>query len=114
MSTSINILRGQTMKAGDTLPNLRVKLVEEGDAFNLVDYSVSMRMKRAQGDSLTVDGPATIEKQNRGIVAYSWSSSETETAGTYEIEFVAEDNSGNVITFPNIGTEKLYIQEELN
>lgn len=114
MSTSISILRGRTMKAGDTLPNLRLKLTEGGDAFNLVDYSVSMRMKRAQGDSLTVDGAATIEKQNRGIVTYDWSSPETDTAGTYEIEIVAEDNSGNVITFPNSGTEKLYIQEELN
>jgi hypothetical protein len=114
MSTSVEIIRGETMKSGDTLPELRVQLIEEGNAFTLDSYSVEMKMKRAGDDSLVVDSSAAIEQPNRGIVTYDWSVGDTETAGTYELEFTADDGSGSTLTFPNSGTEKIYIEEELN
>jgi uncharacterized protein YfaS (alpha-2-macroglobulin family) len=114
MSTSAEIIRGETIKSGDTLPELRVQLTEKGNAFNLDSYSVEMKMKRAGDDSLAVDASVSVEQPNRGIVTYSWSTGDTDTAGTYELEFTADDGSGSTLTFPNSGTEKLYIEEELN
>lgn len=114
MTTSVDVLRGEHIKNGDTLPAYRAKLLEDDDAFNLSNYDVQIRVKLAEGDTLTVDAAATIEQADRGIVTYSWSSGETDDAGTYEVQFVADDGSGNVISFPNSGFARLYIEEGLN
>ena len=110
--TETNVLRGGTLKAGDTKPSLRVKLTEDGDAFNLTDYDVTMLAKLANGDTLTVNASATVESPTRGIVVYEWSAGETDEPGTYEVEFVADDGTDE-ITFPNRGTEVIYMEERL-
>lgn len=114
MTTTVDVLRGSHIKAGDTLPAFRAKLLEEGDGFNLTDYDVTMKMKLAEGDGLTVNDTATADQENRGIVEYEWSADETNTAGTYEIQFVADDGAGNVISFPNSGFARLYIEGGLD
>ncbi len=111
--TEAEILRGEKMKRGDTLPNLRVKLTEAGNAFNLTDYSVSMRLRRTDDESLIVDEEITIEDASRGLVTYSWDSGETDESGTYLLEFVADDGTGSTITFPNSGYTRLYIGDRL-
>lgn len=113
MTTSVEILRGNHIKSSDTLPSLRAKLSEEGETFNLLEHNVQLKMKLAEENKLTVDDSATIEQPGRGIVTYDWSVEETETAGTYEVEFVATDSSGETISFPNNGFARLYIEEGL-
>lgn len=110
--TELKIIRGKNIKTGDTKPSLRIKLLEDGDPFNLTGYTVDISIKLANSDSLTVDSSTTVEAETRGIVTYSWSSGETDTAGTYKIELVASDGSDE-ITFPNDGTGKLYIEDRL-
>lgn len=114
MTTTVEVLRGGHIKNGDTLPPFRAKLLEAGDPFNLEGYDVTMKMSLAESDSLTVDSSATVEQEERGIVTYSWTSSETSESGTYEIQFIADDGSGNVISFPNSGFATLYIEKGLN
>jgi hypothetical protein len=113
MSTDIDILRGEHMKQGDTMPALRAMLVEDDNEFNLSEYTVTMKMKLANADSLTVDDSVTIEQPDRGIVTYDWNSGDTEMNGTYNIEFVAEHNDGNKLSFPNNGFGRVYIEEGL-
>lgn len=110
--TDTEIIRGKTLKVGDTKPSLRIKLLEDGDPFNLDGYTVTILAKLPQGDSLTVDELATIESTSRGIVTYDWSNGETDTSGTYELEIVANDGTDE-ITFPNQGTATLYIEDRL-
>lgn len=110
--TDIKILRGETIKTGDTKPSMRVKLMEDGEPFNLTDYTVNISIKLANSDSLTVDSSASIEADTRGIVEYSWDDGETDTAGTYLVEVIASDGTDE-ITFPNKGTSRLYIEERL-
>ena len=124
--TGVEILRGGRMKKGDTLPQLRVKLLNsEGNAFNLnsseAKYSVEMTIRRSDdSDDITADstnagGPLEVTEGNdeRGIVTYNWQDGDTSTSGTYLAEFVADDGSGEEITFPNEGRSTIYIQERL-
>lgn len=111
--TEVNILRSGSIKVGDTLPDLRVQLIEAGDPINLTDYDVSMRMRRTTGDELVVDDSITVDDASRGIVTHSWSADETDESGTYLAEFVADDGSGSTITFPNDSYTKLYIEDTL-
>lgn len=106
------VLRGEHMKKNSTLPTLRVKLLENGDPFNLNGYSIDMKMKRTDADSLKIDTSAAVDNANRGIVTYDWSSSDTDTTGTFLVEFVADDGT-DTVTFPNNGFGRLYIEEGL-
>lgn len=107
--TEVDILRAEKMKVGDTLPNLRAKLLDDGNPFNLDGYDVDVRISRSDADSTIVDTDATIDISNRGIVEYSWQGGDTDTDGVYLVEFVADDG-GSTITFPNQGYAKVYIQ----
>lgn len=110
--TSVEFIKAQYMKAGDTLPNVRAKLYRDGDPFNLDGYTVDMKMKKAEADSLTVDTQIAVDDSSRGIVEYDWSNSDTDTVGTYEVEFVADDGT-DTMTFPNSGYANIYIQDGL-
>jgi hypothetical protein len=110
--TDIKILRGGRIKAGDTSPKLRLKLLEDGNPFNLSGYSVNIVARRSDGEPVLVNSTMTIEHDIRGIVTYDWSSGETDESGTYEMEVTATNGSDS-ITFPNSGTARLYIEERL-
>jgi len=113
----INVIRGGRIKVGDSLPNLRVQLLEDGDPFNLSDYDVSMSMKKANEDFKKIDNNSsniTIEDEGRGIVSFKWERHHTNTRGTYLIEMMADEVSGSKqISFPNSGYELLFIEERL-
>lgn len=113
--TDVEFIRGQHIKSGDTLPELRLKLLERGDAFNLSGYDVSLKLKQANSDMVSVDTTATVEDSSRGIVSYEWESAEqTAETGTYLLECVATDaSSDEELTFPNSGYVNLYIEERL-
>lgn len=113
MTTSVEVLRGNEIKEGDTMPSLRVKLYEDGDPFNLSGYTVDISMKRSNSDTLIVDEKTmSIENNPRGIVSYSWDSSETSESGTYVFECTAWDGMDQ-ITFPNNTYTKLHIEDSL-
>jgi hypothetical protein len=110
--TDLKVLRGGSMKAGDTEPTLRLKAIEGGNPFNLTGYSVDIAVAFANDSSIIVDSSATIEEETRGIVTYSWSDGETDDPGVYEVELVAS-NGTDEITFPNRGTATVHIEDRL-
>lgn len=111
--TRVEVLNGGNLKVGDTGPNLRVKLYDGEDPFNLDGYTVNVKIKRTDSDSAVVDASATVATANRGIVEYSWSSGDTDTSGVYLAEFTADNGSGHTVTFPNDEYARLYIDEKL-
>jgi hypothetical protein len=110
--TDVKILRGGNIKTGDTKPTLRLKLLEDGDPFNLSGHTVSLVIQRSDGEIVPVDSQADIEHDIRGIITYDWSQGETDESGTYKLEVTATDGT-DTITFPNSGTARLYIEERL-
>lgn len=112
--TRIDILRGKRLKTGDTLPDLRAQLYTGGNPINLSSYTVTMKMKRSDGDELLVDEQITVDDESRGIVTYSWDGADTNTNGTYLLEFVAENGSGDKISFPSNSFERVYIEDGLS
>lgn len=113
MSTSVEIIRGKHIKQNDTLPNLIAQLFEQGDAFNLDGYTVSMKMKKTEDDDLTVDSSVTIESESKGIITYDWNEGETKNDGTYIAEFIVNDGTDRM-TFPNSGYSTIYIEQGVN
>jgi hypothetical protein len=113
MSTQLQILRGEHMKEGDTIPSLRLQLFEQDNQFNLTDYTVSLKISHTNEEEPVVDTNATITQPSRGIVSYSWNAGETDNSGTYLVEVVATSSDGSVITFPNSSYAKLYIEDRL-
>lgn len=118
--TDVNILRGESVKVGDTHPPLRVQCLDShGEPFNLSDYTVdsggqvNIKIRRSDGDTLKIDAAATVEQEDRGIVEYDWSSGDTDTSGVFDAELVADDGSGNTVTFPNDRFFTIIIQEGL-
>lgn len=111
--TDVNIIRGGNIKVGDTLPDLKAQLLDGGSPINLTDFTVSVKIKLAEADTLLVDDTATIDIEERGIVEYEWSSGDTDTAGTYLVEFIADNQSGEILTFPNNGYARVYIDPRL-
>lgn len=109
----IEILRGEKMKAGDSLPNLRLKLMEEDDPFNLDGYTVDIRLRRTDADTYAVDDTATIENPSRGLVRYDWSPGDTSESGVYLLEVTALADSGETATFPNRGYATVHVEGRL-
>lgn len=111
--TDVNVLRGKDLKTGDTYPDLRAKLLDDGNPFNLEDYDVMIKMRRTDSDELLVDESASVEIPNRGIVTYDWGSNDTDTSGVYLLEFVADDGNGSTVSFPNKDYTHIYIEDRL-
>lgn len=111
--TSVDVLTAKTIKVGDTEPPLRVQLLTpEGNPYNIEGMSVDVRMKRSDADELLLNTAATVENASRGIVSYDWALGDTDTSGTYVVEFTASDLDRSV-TFPNDNYEKIYIEDRL-
>jgi len=103
-----------TIKQNDTSPALQATLQDySGTAINLVGASVRFHMKGLDG-SLTVDSPMTVSSSSGGVIRYSWQSSDTATAGTYNAEFEVTYSDLSVETFPNTGNIAIVITPELN
>lgn len=112
--TDVDILRGESVKVGDTHPPLRIQCLDSfGEPFNLTGYTAEIKIRRSDSDTLKVDASATIEQEDRGIVEYDWSSGDTDTSGVFDAEIVADDGSGNTVTFPNDRFFTIIIQEGL-
>ena len=112
--TDVKFIRGKRMKSGDTLPELRVKLIDDGDAFNLSNWDVTVSIIRSNADKANVDGAVVnVTSPTRGIVEYDWNNTDTDTPGTYLVEFVAKDGAGSELTFPNSRRATIYIQDRI-
>ena len=66
------------------------------------------------GGSVVIDQPMTIVDEENGVVRYDWQSGDTDTPGTYYVEFEVTYQDLSVETFPNNTNETVLIIPQLN
>jgi hypothetical protein len=103
-----------TIKQNDTSPSLQATLKgSSGSAINLSGASVSFHMKPLGGD-IKVDSPMSVTDASEGVVRYDWGASDTDTVGTYFVEFEVTYSDNSVETFPNSGNLVVNVVRQLN
>ena len=104
-----------TIKKGDTSPSIQSILKDSaGVAVDLSGATVRVHMKAVGASTLKVDEAMTVVNAASGIVRYDWSSSDTDTAGTYYVEFEVTKADNSVETFPNNGNAAVVITKSLD
>lgn len=102
------------IKQNDTSPSLQATLKDASlTAINLTGASVRFHMKNLDG-TLKIDSPMDIVDATGGVVQYDWQSGDTDTVGSYYIEFEVTYSDASVETFPNNGNKVISIVRELN
>lgn len=103
-----------TIKQSDTSPSLQATLQDaNGNPINISYSTVRIHMKQV-GGSVVIDQPMTIVDEEVGIVRYDWQSGDTDTPGTYYVEFEVTYQDLSVETFPNNTNETVLIIPQLN
>ena len=101
------------LKKGDTSPVLVATFKDyDGTAVSIVGASVKILVKTLDGTSV-VNSPMTITDGTNGVAEYEWQSGDTDTTGTYKVEFEVTFDNGAVETFPNNKYEMMVIKEDL-
>ena len=102
------------IKQNDTSPALLATLKDfSGDAINLTGASVLFHMKDLSG-TVKISQAMTITNATLGLVRYDWQVGDTDTVGTYYVEFQVTYSDGSVETFPNNGNKVVSVVKELN
>ena len=103
-----------TIKQNDTSPSLRASLTDSNLApIILTGSTVKVHMKSLTG-VVKLDSPMTITDAVNGVVQYNWVTGDTDTVGTYYVEFQVTYSDGSVETFPNSGNRVISVVKELN
>lgn len=103
-----------TIKQNDTSPSMSATLTDaSNNAINLTGASVQLHMEDL-GGTIKVDSACTITDATSGVVRYDWTASDTDTVGTYRVEFEVTYADSSIETFPNKGYESVIVVGELN
>ena len=104
------------IKQNDTAPALEGICKDgNGSPVPLTGATVvfNMRLAPAGAVKITTGGMATVGNAESGRQKYSWSASDTDTAGLYEGEVQATFNDGRVRTFPPKGYFSIEITDDI-
>lgn len=102
------------IKQNDTSPSLQATLKDASlEPIGLVGASVQFHMKSVDG-TLKVDAAMDVIDSDNGIIQYDWQSGDTDTVGTYYVEFEVTYTDATVETFPNNGNKTINVVKELN
>lgn len=102
------------IKQNDTSPSLQATLKDaSGAVVDISGSSVRFHMKSVDG-TLKVDESMTIVDGVGGVVQYDWVSGDTDTVGSYYVEFEVTYSDNSVETFPNNGNASVTVTKELN
>jgi hypothetical protein len=102
------------IKQNDTSPSVSATLKDANDTvINLTGCTVMFHMEAVDG-TLKVDAEMTVTDATGGVVQYDWEVGDTDTAGTYYVEFEVTYGDSAVETFPNNNKEVIIIRPELN
>jgi hypothetical protein len=102
------------IKQNDTSPSLQAVLNDfGGNPINLTGATVRIHMKSIDG-TLKIDEPMTVTDGLNGIVQYDWVADDTDTVGTFYVEFEVTYFDNAIETFPNTGNVAVVITSELN
>jgi len=103
-----------SIKQNDTSPSLQATLKDaQLNPINLHGAVVMLHMKSIDG-TIKIDTQMTVVDDEGGIVQYDWQTGDTDTVGTYYIEFEVTYTDGAVETFPNNGNKVVSVVRELN
>lgn len=102
------------IKQNDTSPSMLANLTDAaGNAINLTGADVQVHIKDMEG-TLKVDRATNVTDPLIGRVRVNWEAGDTDTVGTYYVEFEATYNDGSIETFPNNGNLVMVVVGELN
>jgi len=103
-----------SIKQNDTSPSLQATLKDASlNPIDLTGATVMFHMKSVDG-TVKVDRQMTITNEAGGVVQYDWQSGDTDTVGTYYVEFEVTYADSSVETFPNNGNRAVSVVRELN
>ena len=102
-----------TIKQNDTSPAIQATLKDgNGSPINLNGADVVIHMKSVDG-VLKVNEQVTIVDADTGVVKYEWVTGDTDTVGTYYVEFQVTYADSTIETFPNSSNIIIFIKPEL-
>jgi hypothetical protein len=102
------------IKQNDTSPSMLANLTDgDGNAINLTGATVNVHIKDLEGN-IKIDRTIEIPDPLIGRVRLNWQAGDTDTVGTYYVEFECTYNDGSIETFPNDGNVTLIVVRELN
>lgn len=103
-----------SIKQNDTSPSLQATLKDAAlTPINLSGATVMFHMKSVDG-TVKIDETMTITDAENGVVQYDWQVGDTDTVGTYYVEFEVTYSDASVETFPNNGNKVVTVVRELN
>lgn len=104
------------IKRNDDTPTLDVALQDDrGRPVNVTGATVVFHMRNTSDDSVKVDGgTVSAITATKGEVRYEWTTTNTNTAGTFEGEFEVTFSGGEIQTFPNNGYIDIIILEDVS
>ena len=103
-----------SIKQNDTSPSLLATLKDANNApVNISAANVRLHMKSIDGE-VKIDSDMLIVNPVGGVVRYDWVVGDTDSFGTYYVEFEVTYADNSVETFPNTGNLPLVITRELN
>ena len=85
-----------------------------GTAINITGASVLFKMRAVNSSSLKVNSSATITNASNGAVSYTFSASDTDTAGLFQGEFQVTFSGGAIETFPNSEYISINVLDDLD
>lgn len=102
-----------TIKQNDTSPSLGATLKDaQLVPVSLVGAAVKFHMNSLEG-VVKVNQTMSIPDPEGGVIQYDWQDGDTDTVGTYSVEFQVTFADGTVETFPNDGNLTVSIVREL-
>ena len=102
------------IKQNDTSPSLQAILKDaSGTAISLTGASVRFHMKALDG-TVKVDAAMTVTDNLNGVVQYDWQIGDTDTVGSYSVEFEVTYSDSTIETFPNNQNLTISVVRELN
>ena len=103
-----------TIKAGDTAPTLTDTLTySDGTIANLTGASVSFVMRSEQLNAPTILSAASVTNASAGAVAYTFTATNTATAGLYAGNWIVTFSGGVIQTWPTVGYLSIDIEQNL-
>lgn len=103
-----------SIKQNDTSPSLQATLKDAAlDPINLTGATVRLHMKSVDG-TIKIDQPMTVVTPLQGLIQYNWQAGDTNTVGTYYVEFEVTYADASIETFPNNGSKVVSVVRELN
>jgi hypothetical protein len=103
-----------TVKQNDTSPSMQATLKNPDlSPVVLTGASVQLHMKPL-GGVIKIDAAMFIVDDANGLVQYDWVAGDTDTVGTYYVEFQVTFVDGSIETFPNNGNAAVTVVKELS